>query len=317
MNPTSIGVTPAPLTAVVCCYTTDRRRLLDDAVASLRAQTVPPERIVVVVDHNPALLTTLNGRWPGVTVVANDGPRGLSGARNTGWRAAGSPVVAFVDDDAQLSADWVEGAMRHLADPAVLAVGGTIAPAWQTARPGWFPREFDWIVGCTYTGLPRQAARVRNLIGAAMAVRTDVLAAVGGFNADLGRVGTLPVGCEETELCIRATTARPEGRIVYDPALGARHAVPDSRCTLRYFTSRCYHEGVSKAVMTRVVGRTQGLESERAYVRRTLPVAVASGVVAGVGGRDVWGLPRAGAVLLGLACAAAGYGRATLNGGRA
>ena len=43
------------------------------------------------------------------------------------------------------------------------------------------------------------------LIGAAMAVRRAELQKIGGFSDRLGRVGTVPAGCEETELSIRIT----------------------------------------------------------------------------------------------------------------
>jgi UDP-glucose 4-epimerase len=29
----------------------------------------------------------------------------------------------------------------------VLGVGGQVVPVWQAGRPGWFPPEFDWVVG--------------------------------------------------------------------------------------------------------------------------------------------------------------------------
>ena len=39
----------------------------------------------------------------------------------------------------------------------------------------------------------------------------------------------------------------------------------------RYFARRCYAEGLSKAEVTRVVGGSDGLASERRYVWSTLP----------------------------------------------
>lgn len=44
------------VSAVVCVYTEDRWDWIVEAVASLRRQTAPPYEIIVVVDHNPALL---------------------------------------------------------------------------------------------------------------------------------------------------------------------------------------------------------------------------------------------------------------------
>ncbi|PRC61538.1 family 2 glycosyl transferase, partial [Mycobacterium sp. ITM-2017-0098] len=46
------------------------------------------------------------------------------------------------------------------------------------------------------------------------------------------------------------------------------------RVTLRYFVSRCYHEGLSKAVVTKLAAATKSLDSERHYSTRVLPRAV-------------------------------------------
>ena len=48
-------------------------------------------------------------------------------------------------------------------------------PSGRDGRPRWFPPEFDWVVGCSYTGLPETVAPVRNLIGAAMSFRRQHL----------------------------------------------------------------------------------------------------------------------------------------------
>ena len=60
--------------------------------------------------------------------------------------------------------------------------------------------------------------------------RADVVAA-GGFRLDLGRVGTRPMGCEETELCIRMSARRPGSVLRYEPAATVRHHVPAQRAT--------------------------------------------------------------------------------------
>ena len=64
------------------------------------------------------------------------------------------------------------------------------------------------MVGCSYTGLPTRRADVRNVIGAAMAFRREAFTLAGTFSDLVGRVGTTPTGCEETELCIRLRKAK-------------------------------------------------------------------------------------------------------------
>ena len=92
------------------------------------------------------------------------------------------------------------------------------------------------------------------------------------------------------------------------PEARVRHLVPEGRTTWRYFRSRCWSEGLSKAVMTGRVGSDDGLASERAYVTKTLPSGVAHGVADALRGRPE-GLRRAGAIVAGLGLTAAGYAR--------
>jgi O-antigen biosynthesis protein len=150
---------------------------------------------------------------------------------------------------------------------------------------------------------------VRNLIGCNMSFRRGVFGEVGGFASRLGRLGSLPLGCEETELCIRIGQHAPDLDLVYDPELTVRHHVPRTRATWRYFLSRCHAEGISKAEVTRLAGRDSGLATERSYAARTLPAGVWSGVVATCTGRDASGLARAGAIVAGLGATTAGYVR--------
>ncbi|MDZ4268336.1 MAG: glycosyltransferase family 2 protein, partial [Mycobacterium sp.] len=115
---------------------------------------------------------------------------------------------------------------------------------------------------------------IRNPIGAAMAVRRGELTAIGGFSDRLGRVGALPTGCEETMMGIELTRRNPQARIVRHTPFAVSHSVPDDRTTLSYFVRRCFNEGRSKAILTRLCGRQASLKSERAYTTRTLPLGI-------------------------------------------
>jgi GT2 family glycosyltransferase len=298
---------PPTVTVVICAFTTERWGRLLDVIESVRAQTCAPEEVLVVIDHNEELYERLIEIVDDVTVVKSTGPRGLSGARNTGVGLADSDIVAFFDDDAEAAPDCLERLMALYDDPDVLAVGGRVEPVWEAGRPGFFGEELDWIVGCSYRGMPRVASEVRNVIGANMSFRLEVLRRVGGFNLALGRQGSTPLGCEETEVCIRSKMGAPGSRIVYEPAAVVRHHVPASRGTFRYMLSRSWSEGISKAQVSQIVGHKRALGPERRYVRSVLPRAVFSGIHDwGWDGKPA-GLGRAGAVVAVLACTAAGY----------
>ena len=296
-----------PSISVVICSYTDRR--WDDfrrACASVERQLLDGDELVVVIDHNDALLARARASLSRARVVANGGKQGLSDARNTGVATATWDVVAFLDDDAAARAGWLAG-LRTTFTSAEVAVAGTAVVAdWEGGHPPrWFPAEFGWVVGCSYRGQPETKATVRNPIGASMAVRRSVFGAVGGFSDAIGRVGATPVGCEETEFCIRVSAHDSAAKVVLDPTTAVDHHVPAARQTVGYFVRRCYHEGRSKRIVSMLRGTAAGLSAERTYVRETLPAAVARGVSGAV--RDPDGLVRAGVVMLGLGSTVLGY----------
>jgi glucosyl-dolichyl phosphate glucuronosyltransferase len=301
--------------SVVICAHTERR--WDDtlaAVASVRSQSHPAKDVIIVVDHNRALYERLKSVLTDVIVVENREQQGLSGGKNTGIAMASGQVVAFLDDDAIADADWLKFLVDSYEEPGVVGVGGLTLPKWDTQRPSWFPEEFDWVVGCTYVGMPTQRAPVRNVMGGNASFRREIFNEVGGFRSGIGRAqGKRPLGCEETEFCIRLTQQLPGAILLFDHRATIWHRVKAERCRFAYYWSRCYAEGLSKAMVTSSVGANDGLSSERHYSTRTLPRGVVSGLAATVHG-DRTGLGRAGAIIAGLASATAGYAVGKLSG---
>ncbi|GGT18116.1 glycosyltransferase family 2 protein [Streptomyces chromofuscus] len=302
------------ISVVICVYTEDRWEDILAAVASVRAQSRPALETLLVVDHNQALLDRLAREYKEceeggvVRVLANAGPRGLSAGRNTGIAAAHGDVIAFLDDDAVAERDWLRYFAVSYADPRVMAVGGRTEPVWASGRrPAWFPEEFDWVVGCTYRGLPSGLVRVRNVLGGNASFRRTAFDAAGGFATGIGRDGDKrPLGCEETELCIRLTRAVPEAVLLIDDRAVIHHRVPSGRERFAYFRTRAYAEGLSKALVSRSVGAVKGLESERRYATRVLPAGVARGLGDALLARP-GGAGRAGAIVAGVCAAAGGY----------
>lgn len=304
----------ADVSVVVCIYTARRWADILAGVRSLSVQTLAPREVLIVVDHNDELLEKAEAELASnlVRVLASTGNPGLSGARNTGVAAATGAIVAFLDDDACPDTNWLERLVAPFAADAVMVTGGRAIAAWPDDRPAWFPEEFDWVVGSAYRGMPTRTSDVRNVLGSSMAVRASAFASVGTFTEGLGRVGTLPLGCEETELCIRIQQANPGARVVYVPESVVHHRVSDDRLAFRYFARRCLAEGASKAQISAIVGAGDATASERTYVVRALPAGVARGLIAAAKG-DLDGVRRAAAIVAGLTLTVLGYLRGALG----
>ena len=291
---------------MICAYSNDRWHDLLAAVESVRSQTNPARELIVVVDHNEPLLERLRAHASDVVAVPNRRTRGLSGARNSGVAVSQSEVIAFLDDDAIAAPDWLQWIAASY-DEKVLGVGGPVEPLWLGGRPNWFPEEFDWVVGCTFRGMPETTTRVSKLIGCNMSFRREVFRHVGGFRSGIGRVGTKPVAGEETEFSIRVCQRWPDKALIYEPHARVQHRVPMSRAGWSYFRSRSYCEGLSKALVAQLVGPADALATERVYATRTLPQGVLRGLADLLVRRDPAGAARAATIVAGLGITTYGY----------
>ncbi len=300
-------MTTLDISVVICAYTEERWQHLVLAVESLQRQEVLPGEIIVVIDYNNSLYERACMNIPGITVLENSGPKGASGARNTGVAEARGVFIACLDDDATAEPDWLEKLGMCCASPMVLGVGGTVNPRWESERPRWFPEEFYWVVGCSYQTAPTHLVEVRNLWAGCMCVRREVFEAVGGFRSDIGHVGKYVLGGEETEFCIRAKQHYPHKKFLCEPQASIHHFIPVRRATWSYFLTRCYAEGLSKAIITRHVGAKDSLSSESSYTLKMLPLGIMRGLTDCFLRRDLTGLQRAGAILVGLATTTTGY----------
>ncbi len=321
------------VSVIICAYTEHRWSSLLAAVASVQQQTQSVLEIIVVIDHNPSLFQHARERIQGAHVIENGEAKGLSGARNSGAGMAQGTVVAYLDDDAIADPDWIEQHVKCYMHPDVVGVGGKIDPFWPGVCPSWFPEEFNWVVGCTYLGMPIKQAEIRNVIGANMSMRRRALLNAGGFLSSFGcnyddnkivystdekkKVRSFQflqhhAGDEETEMCMRVTLHMPDSKWIYNPYATVRHCVSSQRTNWSYFLWRCYDEGLGKAQLVELHGSHSSLSSERTYVYKTLPLGVARYLSTALRRRDLTCVTRAGAVVAGFLTTLTGYAIGTI-----
>ena len=297
---------------IICAYTMERWDALVDAVRSCVGQTERPGEIILVIDHNDELLARAAAELHEARVVANRSTKGLSGARNTGVAASSGDIIAFLDDDAYAEPNWLKELTAPMDDPTVVGAGGWIIPHWENKEAPWFPTTFYWILGCSYLGLPPDRSAIRNPIGANMAMARRLFTSVGGYTSGIGRIGLVPLGCEETELSIRYAAKFPDERFVLVRDAIVHHRVPTSRLTWHYYWTRCWAEGLSKAAVSSLVGSGSGLAAERQHVARALPAEFMQALLALPRNPRV-AATRAALIVAGTACAAAGLLRGMVS----
>jgi GT2 family glycosyltransferase len=138
----------------------------------------------------------------------------VAAVRNRAAATAQGDVLAFVDADHLLAARWLRSAAETLSQNGVAACG---APYDSPAAPTWVQRMYDAFRDHRIGVFDTDWLGSGNL-----AIRREVFAAVGGFDASLET-------CEDVDLCRRLK--RRGFRIMTDSRMGSVH-VGDPR-TLR------------------------------------------------------------------------------------
>ena len=150
--------------------THSRPQLLARCLEALAAQTLRRgDYEVIVVSDGPDARTRATVRRSAFPVrhVELDRRSGPAAARNAGWRAAVSPIVAFTDDDTVPEPGWLAVGLAEIASGADAVTGGIVMPL--CAEP---------------TDYERDAARLADaeFVTANCFVTRAMLAAVGGFD---------------------------------------------------------------------------------------------------------------------------------------
>lgn len=241
-----------PAIAVVVC-TYNRAPLLRRALDSLAAQTVPANRREIILvddgstDDTREVAVQFAARSPEFTAIHQPNA-GLGAARNTGWRSARAPLIAFLDDDAIAPPDWLQEIcdIFTTADARLAVLGGPIDPDWESPPPAWLTRDLKrWLTVFDLGPVPLSCSDRPIFGGANMAFRVTALREVDGFPEDLGRRRTSLLSHEESAVW-SALAARGWSNS-YLPHLRVQHFIPSARMTVAWFRRRLFWEGVSIA----------------------------------------------------------------------
>lgn len=262
-----------PLVSVVV-PTYERADLLRRTLGALVRQTLDPaEYEIIVVDNNSTDATRETvGRIAMMRATAGERPatvpavryvlevrQGVSHAKNTGLEAARGSVVAYIDDDALASPDWLRlivSAFEHV-EPVPHVVGGPAFPLLLGRRPSWYKDKYET---ASWGEVPRFLDRSDYFYGLNVAFRRETLLGVGGFDSKLGMRGEALGFAEDAEVMERLW-AHAGGRLAvyYVPEAFVLHFIPDARVDPHYRLRRSF-----------VVGQTQYLRESAASPRGPL-----------------------------------------------
>jgi len=262
-----------PLVSVVVA-TYRRAHLLPRLVEALEAQTVPADRIELVVvddaspDETPAVAAGLAAASPlQMSVQRLESNGGPARARNRGWATVGGDVVAFTDDDCVPTPTWLEAGLAAAAEHDVVA-GRTLPNPGQLQHLRPFART-----------IRSEDARFVQTCNAFY--RREVLQALHGFDEEL-RTG------EDTDLALRATEHGCS--VAFAPGALVHHDVrpPSLRATFRETLLWADLPGVVRRhPQVRATHLQHGLWWKRSHPSTLLAV---TGIAAAVASRRAWPL---------------------------
>lgn len=206
----SAGDRAAPGTVSVLVCTAGRPAMLDRALGHLAGGRERPDQLVVVNggdDQANDVVARHASRFDEV-VLLQYGNRNVSASRNLGLPICTGDLVALTDDDAIVSADWIEQVRAvHRADPGAGAVGG---PVYGARGDRFISRVADRVVFPWFS----ERRTVRTLPGVNVAYKRACIDAVGLFDESLFRG-------EDVDYNWRVMQSGY--RILYDPRITVEH----------------------------------------------------------------------------------------------
>lgn len=258
----------APKISIIICTYNRSVLLLKTLQSLLSLENLQLAEVIVVDNHSKDDTAAVTKNF-----IATEGAemdiryllepvQGLSAARNTGILASKSPIIAFLDDDAIPCRTWITTIVDSFEQhPEVMAMGGKIAPIFESKRPEWLIKPFELPYTIVDLGeRVREYPKRLHPCGANMAMRKTVFD-ISLFPLELGRKGDSLLSGEETWLFGQL---QKEGHsILYHPQMAVDHFVPAGRLTEDWIMKRYYSQGISNAM------KSEGLKGKLILVVKT------------------------------------------------
>lgn len=153
------------ISVVVCAMNEEKN--IGKCLEMLSSQKIEPE-IIVVDGHSTDKTRNIARKYKSKVLL--DNRKGLSDARNIGWKSASSEIVAFCDADCIPEKEWTENILCSFENPEVIAVSGPLS-----SYDGSIFMKFNIAFWAGYVPLAMAALGYNNVWGANMAFRKSEL----------------------------------------------------------------------------------------------------------------------------------------------
>lgn len=247
--------------SVIIC-TCNRYELIIRTLESIVNNAQQPHEIIIVDQSDEkgrmrAILTSLpfSSR---LTIIPDDG-KGLSRARNIGWKRAGGDLIAFTDDDAFVDGRWIQGILQSFSIKKFKTgiTGGKIIPVFDEMNPDWrMPERWEYLYPAYDRGDHIGEYTNGELPpGASFAILRSLLEKTGGFNERLGVIEgkKTQIYGEDSEVALQVQKFGYQ--VVYNSNIIVYHPVPLSRQNQDFLNRRLYIEGITQMYVYLIMNR--------------------------------------------------------------
>ncbi len=247
------------ISLVVCTY--NRQKYLPGLLRSILEQRSPYDHFELVfvnnnsTDDTERIALEFADAHPELDFnYLREEKQGLSYARNSGYRAAKYPIVAYLDDDARPDPNYVHVLAEYFAKhQEVKAIGGRVYLEFEAEEPPWSSKYINTIYAYFDQGdRPFQIKKPKFPPGVNMAFRREVLEELGGFNVKLGRSLKNLMSGEEKDLMYRIYDRNY--KVMYLPQAIVYHSVAPFRTEEKYVKKFGLGVGMSEYVRTKHIG---------------------------------------------------------------
>ena len=197
----------ATVSVSVIIPTLNEEKMIGKCLESLAESHYPRDRFEVIVvdngsrDHTLEIARSFSTRLR-MTILQQAGVN-ISGLRNLGAAAAKGDVLAFVDADCSIPANWIENATRHLASDDAGVIGGDYE----------IPKNSSWVARVWFEiAYATKDGEVTFVPSGNMLMKSSTFRQIGGFNDTLKT-------SEDCELCFRAREAGFPVRLIREIAV--------------------------------------------------------------------------------------------------
>ncbi|CBN56164.1 MULTISPECIES: glycosyltransferase family 2 protein [Kamptonema] len=250
--------TPA-ISAIICTH--NRDNYLGAAIDSLLTQEFTDFEILVVDNGSgdrtreivESKLTNPHLKYIWEPTI------GLSVARNTGAKLAQAEILAYLDDDAIASPQWLSVLHTAYQNNQKLAIaGGIVTLLWpqDLHPPKWLSPGLAGNLGAydlgndpLYINTPGLTPRGLNY-----SIRRTFLEQIGGFDTNLGRIGKKLLSNEELHVTEQAL--KWGWQVAYLPQALVAHNVAPERIKKTWFLERGWWQGISECHREQLTGQT-------------------------------------------------------------